>query len=302
MADAKARAIDWLEEQGIGERKVNYRLRDWLLSRQRYWGCPIPVVYCPDHGIVAVPEDQLPVLLPDDVEFRPTGESPLRYHEGFLHTTCPVCGGPQSDSVSGSLSALDGVALPSCTGPCTRSRTVPGRGPEPPISCGRIQVVDIRCDLWKGTPPLNLSVFLIRRGKTLLLRRLAAVFVVASTVILGNGSAVLADNAKATAAPASTWFAATAGGPDAAPNCGKGVGPRKMIGKYKAKRHNKGGYRTDILYCGGAKYGYRHLQKHVPQYFGGWGNFNFSIGAVLKKPADWVVQDNGNFRESAPIL
>jgi leucyl-tRNA synthetase len=94
VAAAKAQAIAWLEEQGIGERKVNYRLRDWLLSRQRYWGCPIPVIHCPDHGIVAVPEDQLPVLLPDDVEFRPTGESPLRYHEGFLHTTCPVCGGP----------------------------------------------------------------------------------------------------------------------------------------------------------------------------------------------------------------
>ncbi|MBV9660455.1 MAG: leucine--tRNA ligase [Acidimicrobiales bacterium] len=91
---AKAKAIDWLEAEGIGERKVNYRLRDWLLSRQRYWGCPIPVVHCPDHGIVKVPEDQLPVLLPDDVEFRPTGESPLRYHEGFLNTTCPVCGGP----------------------------------------------------------------------------------------------------------------------------------------------------------------------------------------------------------------
>jgi leucyl-tRNA synthetase len=92
--EAKAKAIEWLGSQGIGERKVNYRLRDWLLSRQRYWGCPIPVVYCPDHGIVKVPEDELPVLLPDDVEFRPTGESPLRYHQGFLHTTCPVCGGP----------------------------------------------------------------------------------------------------------------------------------------------------------------------------------------------------------------
>jgi leucyl-tRNA synthetase len=91
---AKAKAIDWLEQQGIGERKVNYRLRDWLVSRQRFWGCPFPIVYCPDHGIVPVPESELPVLAPDDVEFRPTGESPLKFHEGFLHTTCPICGGP----------------------------------------------------------------------------------------------------------------------------------------------------------------------------------------------------------------
>jgi len=94
VATAKARAIDWLEAQGIGERKVNYRLRDWLVSRQRFWGCPIPIVYCPDHGMVPVPEDELPVLAPDDVEFRPTGQSPLKYHQGFLHTTCPKCGGP----------------------------------------------------------------------------------------------------------------------------------------------------------------------------------------------------------------
>jgi leucyl-tRNA synthetase len=93
-AEAKAKAIDWLEQNAVGERKVNYRLRDWLVSRQRFWGCPIPVVYCPDHGIVPVPEDELPVLAPDDVEFRPTGESPLKFHEGFLNTTCPVCGGP----------------------------------------------------------------------------------------------------------------------------------------------------------------------------------------------------------------
>ncbi|HEX3541584.1 MAG TPA: leucine--tRNA ligase [Acidimicrobiales bacterium] len=91
---AKVAAIDWLEAQGIGRRKVNYRLRDWLVSRQRFWGCPIPVVYCPVHNIVPVPEDQLPVVAPDDVEFRPTGESPLRYNAEFLNTTCPICGGP----------------------------------------------------------------------------------------------------------------------------------------------------------------------------------------------------------------
>ncbi|HLN17130.1 MAG TPA: leucine--tRNA ligase [Acidimicrobiales bacterium] len=91
---AKARAIEWLEERGIGVRKVNYRLRDWLVSRQRFWGCPIPIVYCPGHGAVPVPEADLPVLAPDDVEFLPTGRSPLATNEGFLHTTCPVCGGP----------------------------------------------------------------------------------------------------------------------------------------------------------------------------------------------------------------
>ncbi len=92
--EAKARAIGWLAQQGLGERSVQYRLRDWLISRQRYWGCPIPVVTCPVHGIVPVPDEQLPVLLPDDVEFHPSGESPLRSHDGFRHATCPVCGGP----------------------------------------------------------------------------------------------------------------------------------------------------------------------------------------------------------------
>jgi leucyl-tRNA synthetase len=94
VATAKDRSIEWLETEGVGQRKVNYRLRDWLISRQRFWGCPIPIVYCETDGAVPVPEDQLPVLAPDDVEFRPSGQSPLSFHEGFVNTTCPVCGGP----------------------------------------------------------------------------------------------------------------------------------------------------------------------------------------------------------------
>jgi len=85
---------DEMEKKGFGRRKVHYRLHDWLISRQRYWGAPIPIVYCDKCGIVPVPEDQLPVLLPEDAQFLPTGESPLNFHKGFLHTTCPGCGGP----------------------------------------------------------------------------------------------------------------------------------------------------------------------------------------------------------------
>jgi leucyl-tRNA synthetase len=87
-------AIQYVEARGAGTRAVNYRLRDWLISRQRYWGAPIPIIYCPEHGQVPVPEDQLPVLLPDDVEWRPTGESPLKLHPTWKRTTCPVCGQP----------------------------------------------------------------------------------------------------------------------------------------------------------------------------------------------------------------
>jgi leucyl-tRNA synthetase len=82
----------WLEEKGTGKGAVIYRLRDWLISRQRYWGAPIPIVYCPEHGQVPVPEDQLPVLLPDEVEWLPTGESPLKLHPTWKNTTCPLCG------------------------------------------------------------------------------------------------------------------------------------------------------------------------------------------------------------------
>jgi leucyl-tRNA synthetase len=83
----------WLEQNGFGQRAVSYRLRDWLISRQRYWGAPIPIVYCPQHGAVAVPENNLPILLPDDIEWLPTGESPLKLHPTWRRTTCPVCGG-----------------------------------------------------------------------------------------------------------------------------------------------------------------------------------------------------------------
>ncbi len=92
--EAIAKVTKYIEEQGIGKFMVTYRLRDWLISRQRYWGAPIPIVYCPKDGMQPVPEEQLPVWLPENVQFKPTGESPLRYEPEFLNTTCPVCGGP----------------------------------------------------------------------------------------------------------------------------------------------------------------------------------------------------------------
>ncbi len=94
----------YLEEKGWGKRTISYKIRDWLVSRQRYWGAPIPMIHCPKCGIVPVPEKDLPVLLPEDAEFKPTGESPLKYHEKFVNVKCPKCGGAakrETDTLDG---------------------------------------------------------------------------------------------------------------------------------------------------------------------------------------------------------
>jgi leucyl-tRNA synthetase len=91
--EAIKKTIAYLEQRTIGKYAVNYRLRDWLISRQRYWGAPIPMIFCQKCGTLPVPEDQLPVLLPEDVEWKPTGESPLKLHPTWRFTTCPQCGG-----------------------------------------------------------------------------------------------------------------------------------------------------------------------------------------------------------------
>ncbi|MBV9917860.1 MAG: leucine--tRNA ligase [Solirubrobacterales bacterium] len=92
--DAYSAIVDWLDREGTGQASVNFRLRDWLVSRQRYWGCPIPVVYCERCGIVPVPEHQLPVELPDIEDYQPQGRAPLATAEGWVNTRCPDCGGP----------------------------------------------------------------------------------------------------------------------------------------------------------------------------------------------------------------
>jgi len=93
VADAKRRAVDWLVERGLGEARVNYRLRDWGISRQRYWGAPIPVIYCNACGLVPEKEENLPVVLPHDVQISGKGGSPLSGHAAFVSATCPLCGG-----------------------------------------------------------------------------------------------------------------------------------------------------------------------------------------------------------------
>lgn len=96
VADAKTAIREWLESQGIGRAKKNFKLRDWVFSRQRYWGEPIPMIYCEDHGWVPIPEEQLPLTLPDVDHYEPTddGESPLSRMPAFVETVCPICGKP----------------------------------------------------------------------------------------------------------------------------------------------------------------------------------------------------------------
>ncbi|WP_129721887.1 leucine--tRNA ligase [Xylanivirga thermophila] len=96
---AMQKIIEYMQEEGMGEAKTTYRLRDWLISRQRYWGAPIPIVYCDKCGTVPVPEEQLPVILPTDVKFTGKGQNPLITSEEFVNTTCPVCGGPAKREV-----------------------------------------------------------------------------------------------------------------------------------------------------------------------------------------------------------
>jgi leucyl-tRNA synthetase len=94
MTAAKARIIEWFEERNLGRGTVNFRLRDWLISRQRYWGCPIPIIHCPACGIVPVPREDLPVIHPDVEDYAPAGRSPLAGVPEFVNVECPSCGGP----------------------------------------------------------------------------------------------------------------------------------------------------------------------------------------------------------------
>lgn len=104
--DAREQIVAWLEQEGKGKSQITYKMRDWLISRQRYWGAPIPIIYCPEHGAVPAPESDLPVLLPDVDDFQPRGDgkSVLAAQEDWVQTTCPVCGSParrETDTMDG---------------------------------------------------------------------------------------------------------------------------------------------------------------------------------------------------------
>ena len=110
-SDAREEIVAWLEQQNVGKSKTTYKMRDWLISRQRYWGAPIPIIHCDEHGAVPVPEDQLPVILPDVEDYAPKGDgkSPLARQEDWLNTICPTCGGPAKRETD----VMDGYACSS---------------------------------------------------------------------------------------------------------------------------------------------------------------------------------------------
>jgi hypothetical protein len=141
--------------------------------------------------------------------------------------------------------------------------------------------------------------------------RLRAVIAVAAAVIVAL-SCVLSGTAIASTAPAgvrlmpvtagdSVWYVPSAPAIAAVPGCGKGANVRKVVATYKAKRYEAAGYRTDTLYCGNDDYGYRHLEEHIGEYFGGWPSFSFAMAQTLKAPATFVAQENDNYQERAPI-
>jgi hypothetical protein len=141
--------------------------------------------------------------------------------------------------------------------------------------------------------------------------RLRPAIAVAAAVIVAL-SCVLSGTAIASTAPAgvrlmpvtagaSVWNVPSAPAIAAAPGCGKGANVRKVVATYKAKRYEAAGYRTDTLYCGNDDYGYRHLEEHIGEYFGGWPSFSFAMAQTLKAPATFVAQENDNYQERAPI-
>jgi hypothetical protein len=141
--------------------------------------------------------------------------------------------------------------------------------------------------------------------------RLNVAITVAAAVIVAL-SYVLSGTAPASAAPTdlpsipvravvSAWYVPSAPRIAAIPGCAKGANIRKVVATYRAKIYQATGYRTDTLYCGNDDYGYRHLEEHIGEYFGGWGSFSFAMAQTLKAPAAVVPQENGNYKETAPI-
>jgi len=142
------------------------------------------------------------------------------------------------------------------------------------------------------------------------IRRRAAIAVAAAVIVAL--SCVLSGTAMASTAPAavrpmpatagaSAWYVPSAPVIAAVPGCGKGANVNKVVATYNARKYEAGGYRTDTLYCGNSDYGYRHLEGHIGEYFGGWASFSFAVAQTLKAPATFVVQENDNYQERAPI-